>query len=518
MPVDEATEPEAIEPGPEAAASEPTSLAPDETEAEEADDAEPDPEESAAADEETQPVPIAVLDRVVTQELGRRRRQTVSRRALATAASGDRDPVAHLREQNETRLPQLVPLRLQRMLANPFTFYRGTAGLMALDLGRAPHSGILVPSCGDAHISNFGFFASPERRIVFDLNDFDEAAAAPWEWDVKRMLASAVIGGRHAGYAPEFIEEACLQGFQAYARALRELVADSAVDRYFMHLSSELAGRPLSKAGTKVQAAAIAAAERRTGERAVRRATVVGEDGRLRFVNEPPTMVRLAEAELTGNNASSQQIIAEAPNLYRAYRASVGLDIDLVLSQYVVRDVALRVVGVGSVGTRCFVLLLEGADGDALILQVKQAGPSVISQYGGIPQPRRLRRGLDESGDGFRVVGLQRVLQAVSDPFLGYFQANGRDFYVRQFHDMKGAIVLEGLAPTAFADYILACGIVLARAHAQSPTASEIVGYIGRSGVLGQAVLDWSMDYAERSKADFEAARAGFAGEYEPAP
>jgi uncharacterized protein (DUF2252 family) len=476
-----------------------------------------DPTEPAPFDDPTQPTPIAVLDRSAARELGRRRRGVVSRRMLATPTTVERDPVAHLREQNTTRLPQLVPLRLQRMLANPFTFYRGTAGLMALDLGSAPHSGILVPSCGDAHISNFGFFASPERRIVFDLNDFDEAAAAPWEWDVKRMLASAVIGGRHAGYTEDFIADAVRKGFQGYVRALRELVADSAVERYFMHLSAELARRPLSKAGLRAQRAAVSAASRRTGDRAVRRITIRGEDGRLQFIHQPPTMVRLEDEELTGNNATSRQILEIAPSLYRAYRSSVGLDIDLVLSQYVARDVALRVVGVGSVGTRCFVQLLEGADGDALILQVKQALPSVITQYGGIPQPRRLRRGIAENGDGFRVVGLQRVLQAASDPFLGHFQANGRDFYVRQFHDMKGSVELEGLAPAAFADYIMACAIVLARAHAQSPTASEVVGYIGRSDVPAQALLDWSLDYADRSAADFAAARDGFAGEYEPA-
>lgn len=464
----------------------------------------------------TLPDAPAILDREDARAAGRGRRREVPRRSLATGAAHPRDPVAHLREQNLTRIPDLVPIRLQRMLANPFAFYRGTAGLMALDLADAPHSGILVAACGDAHIANFGFYASPERRVVFDLNDFDEAAVAPWEWDVKRMLASVVIGGRHAGYPDADVRAVCLDAFATYANVVATMAKESAVDRYFLHFNVERARGRLSRSGRAALRAALEGAERRTSARAVARTTIRGEEGLLQFVHRPPAMQRVELAALGGDIRPSQDILADLPDLYREYRSSVGVEIDAVLAQYAVRDLAVRVVGVGSVGTRCLLVLLEGADGDALVLQVKEAGPSVLERYGGIAQPARLQRGAAHEGEGFRVVGLQRTLQTVSDPFLGYLRSNGRDYYVRQFHDMKGSIELEGLAPAAFADYVRACAVVLGRAHAQSRTAGEIVGYIGRPDTLAEALLTWSLDYADRSAADFEAAREGFAGEYEP--
>ena len=202
------------------------------------------------------------------------------------------------------------------------------------------------------------------------------------------------------------------------------------------------------------------------------------------------------------------QSIAE---LFRQYRGSVGVDIDTVLAQYAPADLARRVVGVGSVGTRCFLQLLHGADDDALVLQVKQAGRSVLDEHGAVTQTPRIAEGVAAHGEGFRVVGMQRVLQAVSDPLLGYLRANGRDYYVRQFHDMKGSIELEGLPLDAFDDYVRACAAVLGRAHAQSTTARKVAGYIGRSDAAARAILDWSLGYAELSAADFAAARAAFA-------
>lgn len=447
----------------------------------------------------------AHFSRAEARELGKSLRRVVARSELAERRPAERDVIAHLREQNATRVPELVPLRMQRMLASPFAFYRGTAGLMALDLGRDPHSGILVASCGDAHISNFGFYASPERQLVFDLNDFDEAAVAPWEWDLKRLVTSVVVGGREAGYAERDIEGVARRAIASYVSVLRRMVRLSPSDRYFLHLNVQSARRQMSRDGRRVLRDALAAAERRTSARAIRRTTERGADGKVRFVENPPTMVRfrLDEAEHVAGAERAESVHA----LFAQYRDTVSIDIDTVLAQYEPTDLARRVVGVGSVGTRCYLQLLQGADEDALLLQVKEAGESVLSKYGRIPQPARITQGIAAHGEGYRVVGLQRVLQAVSDPFLGHFAANGRAFYVRQFHDMKGSVELDDLALDAFSDYAVACAGLLGRAHAQSPTAGQVLGYVGSSDAASDAVVTWSISYADQSLRDFETAK-----------
>lgn len=446
----------------------------------------------------------AHFSRAEARELGKSLRRVVARSELAERRPAARDVIAHLREQNATRVPELVPLRMQRMLASPFAFYRGTAGLMALDLGRDPHSGILVASCGDAHISNFGFYASPERQLVFDLNDFDEAAVAPWEWDLKRLVTSVVVGGREAGYAERDIEGVARRAIASYVSVLRRMVRLSPSDRYFLHLNVQSARRQMSRDGRRVLRDALAAAERRTSARAIRRTTERDADGKVRFVENPPTMVRfrLDEAEHVAGAERAESVHA----LFAQYRDTVSIDIDTVLAQYEPTDLARRVVGVGSVGTRCYLQLLQGADEDALLLQVKEAGESVLSKYGRIPQPARITQGIAAHGEGYRVVGLQRVLQAVSDPFLGHFAANGRAFYVRQFHDMKGSVELDDLALDAFSDYAVACAGLLGRAHAQSPTAGQVLGYVGSSDAASDAVVTWSISYADQSLRDFETA------------
>ncbi len=448
----------------------------------------------------------AHFSRIEARELGKSLRRVVARSELSERRPVARDVVTHLREQNAARVPELVPVRMQRMLASPFAFYRGTAGLMAIDLGRDPHSGILVAACGDAHISNFGFYASPERQLVFDLNDFDEAAVAPWEWDVKRLLASVIVGGREAGYDEGDVAEIAGRAFAQYVSVLRRMVQLSPSDRYFLHLNVESARRQLSRDGRRVLNAALAAAERRTSVRAVRRTTQRDSDGKLRFVENPPTMVRfrLDDAIALGTVERAESIHA----LFAQYRDTVNIDIDTVLAQYEPTDLARRVVGVGSVGTRCYLQLLHGADEDALLLQVKEAGESVLAQYGRIVQPARITDGVAAHGEGFRVVGMQRVLQAVSDPFLGHLQANGRSFYVRQFHDMKGSVELDGLPLDAYSDYVVSCAGLLGRAHAQSPTAGQVIGYIGTANIASRAIVGWSRAYADQSLRDFEAASA----------
>ncbi|MGZ0711867.1 DUF2252 domain-containing protein (plasmid) [Coraliomargarita sp. W4R53] len=451
---------------------------------------------------------LPVVGRADARARGQQRRKAAGRRSLGVLADvPERDPVAHLREQNSDRVPELVPLRMQRMLANPFGFYRGTAGLMAADLAEGPSSGIPVAACGDAHISNFGFYASPERRLVFDLNDFDEAAMAPWEWDVKRLVTSVIIGGRHAKYDTELIMLTADEAVRSYASALRGSASKSALERYFMHLNSEFANQRMSKRGKGSAKAAIRAAQRRTESRAIERTTERAEDGSLQFAEQLPTMKRLSleEAQQAGGTRHAN-LHTGLTSLFQQYRDSVPIDIDVVLSQYVPRDLARRVVGVGSVGTRCYLQLLVGADDDALVLQIKEAGESVLSARGGVRQPQRLVEGVAHHGHGFRVVGMQRILQAVSDPFLGYLSGPNRDYYVRQFHDMKGSIELEGLSYDAFHDYALGCAAVLGRSHAQSFTAGQVVGYIGNPDPAIAAIVAWSRAYADLSMRDYEAA------------
>jgi uncharacterized protein (DUF2252 family) len=427
---------------------------------------------------------------------GRSIREITPRRELGNLTPTKRDPVAHLMEQNADRVQDLVPLRMARMLENPFAFYRGTAGLMAVDLSDDANSGILVVACGDAHISNFGFYASPERRLVFDLNDFDEAAAAPWEWDVKRLVTSAIIGGRHAGYDEALVEDTAREAVHSYTFTLDKLSRVSPVDRYFMHSGGPYARNKLDKAAQQALDDAVKAAERRTAQRAIRRTTERGPDGRLRFVENPPTMTHL-----------EQETVESLEALVDRYRSTVNVDIQLVISQYQPLDLVQRVVGVGSVGTRCFLHLMAGADDDLLLLQVKEANESVLVKYGKVEQPPRIAEGIATQGNGLRVVALQRILQGVSDPYLGYLRTNDRDYYLRQFHDMKGSIELEGLDAGAYRAYVAACASLLARAHAQSPTAIEIVGYIGKSDAAADAITRWSYAYADQSLRDYNKLR-----------
>lgn len=419
-------------------------------------------------------------------------RRATARRDLATLTVATRDPLGILAAQNETRIPDLIGLRAERMSTDPFAFYRGTAALMAADLADDPHSGIVVASCGDAHVANFGFYASPQRTLVFDLNDFDEAAWAPWEWDVKRLVTSIVVGGRHTSRDAAVTERAARAAVGAYLATLRRLTALSARERYSLHLDPKKGMGALAKTSRKALAAAMSDALRRTGDRAARRWTTTDAAGRAVFVEAPPTMTHVDD-----------EIEERARSLYGAYQRSASVDIALLLQHYAVADVARRVVGVGSVGTRCYLAALEDGDGRVMLLQMKQAGPSVLEQYGRIEQPFTLRASIADGGQGARVVSLQRIQQAFSDPFLGYVQTPAGDYYVRQFHDLKGSIDTDSLEDVSFVEYAQACGGVLARAHAQDPVAAEIVGYAGNGRQVTDAILEWSLAYANLSAADF---------------
>lgn len=439
------------------------------------------------------PTPL-LPDHGAREAEGRERRRDVPRSRLSRLGDGRRDPIGIIQAQNATRVPDLVPLRVERMAASPFAFYRGTAAIMAADLAAGPSTGILVPSCGDAHVANFGFYASPQRTLVFDLNDFDEGAWAPWEWDVKRLVTSIVISGQAVNRNQRVVEEAALSAVRTYARQLAAVAATSPTDRYYLHFDPKAVFGELDAETRSTMRKAMREAKHRTGERAARKLTERGEDGRLRFVEAPPTMTHVDEVV--------EENILEA---IRRYTESVHVDIRLLMRHYVMTDIVRRVVGVGSVGTQCALVLLQDGDGNALLLQAKEAGPSVLIEHGGIEQPAEVSSYIEQHGEGGRVVALQRILQALSDPMLGHLRAvRGIDFYVRQFRDMKGGVDTELLDDVPFRHYADACAAVLARAHAQAVVAPAVVGYIGNGRVVGEAILEWAYAYAELSRRDYE--------------
>lgn len=425
---------------------------------------------------------------------GRQLRRTIPRAALADLNPAGRDPLAIIGEQNSGRLPELVPLRMERMAASPFTFLRGTAAIMAADLAAAPHTGLLVAACGDAHVSNFGLYATPQRTLAFDLNDFDEAAWAPWEWDLKRLIASVVVAGQATARAEAVIRDAALATVRRYAARMDSAARRSPLARYFDHFDPRATAKQLDPSSRRALKEAMRGARRRTGERAARRLLETGADGQRRFAQQPPVMTRLAP-----------EVEQRMRDFLADYAANTTPDIRQLLDHYTIVDLIRRAVGVGSVGTRCNLALLEDADGQPLILQAKQAGPSVLAHYGGIQQPDSLVAGIAEHGEGWRVVALQRVLQAYSDPFLGHLRVELGDFYVRQFHDQKGGFEVEELDDTAFHRYALACAAVLARAHSQSPAAATIAGYLGTGRAAAEAILTWSLAYADLARTDWTA-------------
>jgi uncharacterized protein (DUF2252 family) len=439
---------------------------------------------------------------------GRALRKTVPRRALAQLIPSAQSATEILVAQNAGRLRELVPLRFARMLTDPFSFYRGSAAVMAADLAASPSSGIEIMCCGDAHVSNFGLYAAPHRSIVFDLNDFDEAAVAPSEWDVKRLITSAIIGGRHAGHPAKAIRrcvEEALVGYQTSLQAMLENM--DVVERYYLRVEPERYVDKVSKGLLGVIKKTTSRARTRTSARVFKQITAIGPDGTPRLREAPPLLQHVDE-----------HVEAPLVESIQEYLTGVPADVALLLSHFRVTDVALRVVGVGSVGTRCYLVILVGPGGTPMILQIKEATRSVLEEYGGWRQPDTLNAAIEANGQGVRVTDGQRILQAVSDVFLGTTRKDGRDYYVRQFHDMKGTIETERMSPSTFGEYVSACAVLLARAHSQSANASILRGYAGTSNALHEAVAEWSYAYADKSLDDFHQLRAAAAaGEIEVA-
>ena len=428
---------------------------------------------------------------------GRAQRKTAPRTSLADLVPSTRSATEILVEQNRDRVPDLVPLRFARMLTDPFSFYRGSAAVMAADLAAGPSSGIEVMCGGDAHLSNFGIYAAPQRSLVFDLNDFDEAAVAPAEWDLKRLITSAIVGGRHAGYRERTVRRIAENVMSGYRDGLRTMLDMNVLDRYYLRLEPERYTDEVSPGLAAAIAQTVRVARTKTSARLFAKIMKKGTDGQLRVRDNPPLLEHVDIKDPAGFEHS-----------FREYLTSVPADVAVLLSHFRLTDIARRIVGVGSVGMRCYLLILTGPDGTPLILQVKQAGRSVLDEYGQRQQPAVLRAAARTLGQGLRVADGQRILQAMSDVFLGTLHIDGRDFYVRQFQDMKGSVVTEGMKPRVFGQYLQACALALARAHAQSANASMLRGYVGGGKTVSTAVLQWSYAYADKTIDDFNQLRA----------
>jgi uncharacterized protein (DUF2252 family) len=421
------------------------------------------------------------------------------------------DPVAVLAAQAVSRVQELVPIRYGRMLASPFTFYRGAAAVMAADLATTPDSGIRVQACGDAHISNFGAFAAPDRRLVFSPNDFDETLPGPWEWDVKRMAASVELAGRDIGLPPGRRRRLVTACVGEYREAMRDFARESHLDVWYERLNaSELVARFGGRLGAKGRilfAKPFAKARRKTSVRAVEKLTE-RVDGELRFRSVPPLLVPFRELFAAADVRDERAYVYE---LLDEYAASLDVDRRYLFATYRFVDMARKVVGVGSVGTRAWVFLLVGRQGrDPLVLQAKEAQASVLEPYLGASE---------FENHGERVVRGQRISQAVSDIFLSWQRSEGldgeeHDFYVRQLWDWKASADLATLTESGLHAYTRACGWSLARMHARSGDRLAIAGYLGGRPTFDKAIAGFSTAYADQTERDHQRlAEAVAAGE-----
>ena len=411
------------------------------------------------------------------------------------------DPIELLERQDETRVPELVPIRYGRMLVSPFTFYRGAAMIMAQDLSATPRSGLTAQCCGDAHLSNFGVFASPERRMMFDLNDFDETMPGPWEWDVKRLATSVLIAAAYRGFADKDQDRVVLDTLGAYRKAMREFAEMNSLDVWYSHLDiqdeiKQYANQFKSKIVARAEKQ-VAKARTKDSMSAFSKLTHV-VDGEVKIVDQSPLIVPVSA--IAGDRTG--ELFEEFERLIGAYRSTLEFNRRVLLEEFELKDVARKVVGVGSVGTRCWIALFTGRDGqDPLFLQVKEAGSSVFEPFLGTS---------GFSNHGERVVTGQRLMQATSDIFLGWLHVDAgddgraRDFYVRQLKDWKGSAEIDQMVPEAMSAYGRMCGWTLARAHARGGDRIAIASYLGRGDVFDRALLEFSKAYAKQNERDYD--------------
>ena len=406
------------------------------------------------------------------------------------------DPVRLIEEQNDGRLEWLVPVRRWRMGASAFAFFRGSARVMAADLAGTPVSGLEVQACGDAHLANFGLYASPERQLVFDINDFDETLTGPWEWDIKRLAASFTMAARHNGLGTKDSRKATKRVVKAYRRAMGDFAAMRTTDIWYAVLDKDDFHEAADREGRKDEAEAITArAQSKDSRHALDKLTEEVDD-RYRIRYEPPGLVPLRELR---DDFSRNQLQALVDSAFDNYRHSVADDLKRLLDRFRPVDVALKVVGVGSVGTRCLILLMEGRDhNDPLFLQIKQANRSVLEEY---LRPSAYRN------QGQRVVEGQRLMQTVSDIFLGWNESEltGRDFYWRQLRDWKGSVDVEDVSADDLAYLAHLCGWTLARAHARSGDPVAIAAYLGSNDGFDEALVEFAARYADQCEKDYEA-------------
>jgi uncharacterized protein (DUF2252 family) len=419
----------------------------------------------------------------------------------------DRDPVGLLLGQAETRVPELVAVRHGRMLVSPFTFFRGAALPMAADLAATPVSGLRAQLCGDAHLANFGVFGSPERRLVFDVNDFDETLPGPFEWDVKRLVASLVVAGRDNGFAAADARKVAVAAAARYRQGMREFAAAPTLTVWYSHLDVEdaIARFKLQLKKSQLRKSQTLAAKLRTRDsmQAVDKLTKV-VDGQREIVSNPPLIVPLEELTSDTSYDMLRSMVSD-------YARTLPPDRQHLLGRFRLTRVARKVVGVGSVGTQAWILLMEAEDDDWLLLQAKQAQPSVLAAWAGESQ-------YDHQGE--RVVAGQRLMQAASDIFLGWQRTANpagdpggayTDYYVRQLRDWKYSAPIEQMSPAQLSDYGELCGWTLARAHARTGDRFAIAAYLGGSAKFDEAVADFAVSYADQNERDHAALAAAVA-------
>ncbi|TAM81730.1 MAG: DUF2252 domain-containing protein [Acidobacteria bacterium] len=429
---------------------------------------------------------------------GKKLREKVSRSSHSqwTCPKNRPDPTELMKIADRGRLPSLLPIRYRRMSESPFAFFRGSAALMAADLAETSSTGIRVQACGDCHVANFGGFGTPERQLVFDINDFDETLPAPWEWDVKRLAASIVLAMRQADFADRQCQDAARTSAESYRKRMREYARMTALEVWYSHLSAEIF----------VQIAITPEARQRWRSLIARAALdtpghefpkiVSAQQGRPRIIDHPPLIYHSSE------NAVVRESVRK---IFHQYRATLPEERRIVLDRYKVVDIARKVVGVGSVGTRCAVALLMAGPHDPLFLQFKEARASVLEPYAG-----RSRY----ANHGERVVTGQRMLQSASDVFLGWTgDGQGHNFYFRQLRDMRMKIDIERMSKQDWFEYVNLCGWVLARAHARTGDPASIAGYLGKTEAFDEAIAAFAITYANQTERDhssfLRAIRAG---------
>ncbi len=427
--------------------------------------------------------------------------------AIYEPPSDRADPVSLLERQAATRLPDLVPVRYGRMLVSPLAYFRGAAAAMAADLAATPVSGLTVQACGDAHLSNYGLYASPERSLVFDLNDFDETLPGPWEWDIKRLAASLEVAGRENGYKRGRRRKIVTAAVRRYREAMRSFAGQGNLAVWYARANvAELRDHFQAELGAKARKMAdrtVAKARTRDSMQAVEKLTRL-VDGNPRIVADPPLVVPVAD--LVPADADRTRLEGELAAQVGGCLQSLGTDRRHLLEQFELVDAARKVVGVGSVGTRCWIVLMLGRDrSDPLFLQVKEAGPSVLEDFAGASE---------YASHGQRVVAGQRLMQAASDMFLGWHRSQlgpamaPDDFYIRQLRDWKASADITTMKPAAMHDYGQLCGWTLARAHARSGDRIAIAAYLGRSSVFDHAIWEFAAAYADQNERDYEALSA----------